>query len=165
MNAFPEDWFQAASATANLVFAFNFQFNFFPIYKGMQDVTDSRMKMACLSGLIGCAVPYLTVGFIGFSMVGIGANANFLESIAYSETNPFLFYVINISYLFTLPFAIVLLFFGARNNFINIVNRIRKKKKKKKASDKLLGTSGMNESNEESLPNDWKAKRREKADK
>lgn len=115
----------------------------------MKDVTDSKMKMTCLTGLIGCAIPYLIVGFIGFSMVGIGANANFLESIVYSETNPFLFYVINISYLFTLPFAIILLFFGTRNNFINIANRIRKKikKNKKKESDKLWQDSGMLESN------------------
>lgn len=35
MRAFPEDWMAAASAMVNIIFAFNFQMNFFPIFKGL----------------------------------------------------------------------------------------------------------------------------------
>jgi amino acid permease len=142
MNAFPKDPFQAVSATATLFFAFNFQFNFFPIYKGMKDVTDRKMQFACFTGLLGCAIPYIIVGYLGFAMVGYGVNANFLESIVYSETNPALYFAINIFYLFSLLFAIILLFFGARNNFINIVN-ILKKKINKRMVKKMNADSGV----------------------
>jgi amino acid permease len=78
MQPFPRDWFGAASAVANIIFAFNFQMNFFPIFKGLKDASDSKMEKACLVGLVGCAVPYLAVGFIGYSMAGDGSKANFL---------------------------------------------------------------------------------------
>ena len=57
----------------NIVFAFNFQMNFFPIFKGLKDASDSKMKKACFVGLLMCAVPYLTVGYLGFSMSGTKA--------------------------------------------------------------------------------------------
>lgn len=77
MNSFPENWFTAASSAVNIVLAFDFQTNFFPIYKSMKDVNDQKFAKACLLGIIGCAVPYLTVGFLGYSLVG-DSNANFL---------------------------------------------------------------------------------------
>lgn len=129
MEPFPRDWFAAASASANIVFAFDFQMNFFPIFKGLKDPTDKKMEKACLVGLIGCAIPYLTVGFIGYSLAGDNSNANFLTSIVYSETNTILYYIVNASYIFSILFAIVLMFFGSRNNFISIVNILRKRSK------------------------------------
>lgn len=77
MNAFPENWFSAASSAVNIVLAFNFQTNFFPTYKSMKDVNDQKFAKACLLGILGCAIPYLTVGFLGYSLVG-DSNANFL---------------------------------------------------------------------------------------
>lgn len=134
MEPFPRDWFGAASALANIIFAFNFQMNFFPIFKGLKDASDSKMEKACLVGLICCAVPYLTVGFIGYSMAGDNSKANFLESIPYNDTNVILFYVINASYIFSILFAIVLMFFGCRNNFISIVNILRRRSKRNKGN-------------------------------
>lgn len=83
MEPFPRDWFKAASAVANIIFAYNFQFNFFPIFKGLKDPSDSKMAKATLFGLIGCAIPYLTVGFIGYSLIGSQDKANFLQSMKY----------------------------------------------------------------------------------
>ena len=77
MVAFPTNWFKAASAAVNIVFAFDYQMNFFPIYKGMKDVTDKRFEKACLVGIIGCTIPYITVGMLGYSLVG-NSKANFL---------------------------------------------------------------------------------------
>ena len=108
----------------------------------MKDVSDKKMQCACFTGLLGCAIPYLIVGYLGFAMAGYGVKANFLESIVYTETNPVLYYTINIFYLFSLLFAIVLLFFGARNNFINIV-KIIKKQINKKMHKKVEGESGV----------------------
>jgi len=126
MHAFPQNWLKAASAAVTIVLSFNFQTNFFPIYKSMKDVNDKRFAWACFTGILGCAIPYLTVGFLGYALVGDSA-ANFLLSLPYSKIHPILFYMTNISYVFSLLFAIVLMFFSCRNNFINIVKRIIKK--------------------------------------
>lgn len=90
------------------------------------------MKKACFAGLVGCAVPYLTVAFIGYSLAGRDAKANFLESLDYQTTNHILYYTINGCYVFSIMFAIVLMFFGARNNMINIVNIIRRRAQRQK---------------------------------
>ena len=78
MRMFPKDWLDASSAMVNIVFAFNFQMNFFPIFKGLKDPSDSKMQKACFLGLVQCAIPYLTVAFLGYSMAGDDAKANFL---------------------------------------------------------------------------------------
>ena len=132
MSAFPEDWFAAASAMVNLCFAFNFQMNFFPIFKGLKDPSDSKMAKACFVGLIQCAIPYLTVAFLGYSLAGRDSKANFLESLDYQTTNNFLYLTINFCYIFSILFAIVLMFFGCRNNLISIVNIVRKRRNKHK---------------------------------
>lgn len=43
-----------------------------------------------------------------------------------------LFWVVNISYIFSIFFAIVLMFFGSRNNFISIANILKKRGKRNK---------------------------------
>ena len=85
------------------------------------------MAKACFLGLIQCAIPYLTAAFLGYSIAGQNSQANFLESLDYHTTNKFLYLTINICYIFSIMFAIVLIFFGCRNNFINIVNITRKR--------------------------------------
>lgn len=132
LEPFPRDWFAAASALANIIFAFDFQTNFFPIFKGLKDASDSKMEKACLVGLICCAVPYLMVGFLGYSLAGDGSEANFLKSIPYTDTNPVLYFIINASYISSILFAIVLIFFSSRNNFISMVNILRRRAKRKK---------------------------------
>lgn len=52
--------------------------NFFPIFKGLKDPTDSKMAKACFIGLVQCAIPYLTVAFLGYSLAGSKSEANFL---------------------------------------------------------------------------------------
>lgn len=44
--------------------------NFFPIYKGLKQPTDHRMEKASLAGLSSCAVIYIIVGLMGYSLVG-----------------------------------------------------------------------------------------------
>lgn len=163
MEPFPRDWFGAASALANIIFAFDFQMNFFPIFKGLKDASDSKMEKACLVGLICCAIPYLTVGFIGYSLAGDGSQANFLESISYSDTNVILFYIINASYIFSILFAIVLMFFGCRNNFISMVNIWRRRVRSKKEG--ALRKEDEEEEDEEELDFIRKATKRKRADK
>lgn len=83
MNEFPEDWFQAAAVIPNIILALSYQMNFFPVFKGMRNASDKKMKAAALTGVGVCAASYLLVGILGYSLVGGDAKANFLESLKY----------------------------------------------------------------------------------
>lgn len=78
MRAFPEDWYEAFSVMPNIIFAFDYQMNFFPIYKGLRNATDSKMNLASAVGLGSCGLSYLVIGVLGYSLAGDGAQANFL---------------------------------------------------------------------------------------
>ena len=117
----------------NFVFAFDFQYNFFPIFKALENPSDKRMLRACLVGLLECAIPYLTVGFLGYLLAGARSSANFLESIDYDDTNGVLYFTLNVSYIFSIFFAIVLCYFGTRNNLINIINIAKRRYKNRKS--------------------------------
>lgn len=111
----------------NIIFAFDYQMNFFPIYKGLRNSNDHRMNLASTIGLASCGASYLLVGVIGYSLAGDNASANFLESIPYEGTVPALFVLINICFLASIACAYALMFFGCRNNFIAIYNLYFKK--------------------------------------
>lgn len=85
MSMFPDNWFQAAAAVPNVLLALSFQMNLFPIYKGMRNVTDSKMAKATLAGIIFCCISYLVVGIMGYDYVGHKVSANFLESLSYDK--------------------------------------------------------------------------------
>ena len=70
LNAFPVDWFHAASVVPNLLLALSYQMNFFPIYKGMKNTSDEKMKKAALAGVGGCGLSYLIVGILGYIVNG-----------------------------------------------------------------------------------------------
>jgi amino acid permease len=62
----------------NIILAFDYQMNFFPIYKGLRNATDRKMNIASIVGLSSCATSYLLVGLIGYSLSGQEVKANFL---------------------------------------------------------------------------------------
>jgi amino acid permease len=124
LRAFPEDWYEAFAVMPNIILAFDYQMNFFPIYKGLRDATDRKMNIASVIGLSSCAASYLLVGLIGYSLSGQEVQANFLESIPYAGTNPVLFLLINVCFLLSIACAYALMFFGCRNNCIAILNLV-----------------------------------------
>lgn len=70
MDLFPTDWLAATAAIPNIILALSYQMNFFPIYKGMKNSSDFRMKMSSLAGVGICAAAYLMVGILGYSILG-----------------------------------------------------------------------------------------------
>lgn len=137
LRAFPEDWYEAFAVMPNIILAFDYQMNFFPIYKGLRNATDRKMNIASIVGLSSCAASYLLVGIIGYSLSGHDVRANFLESIPYEGTNPVIFMIINVCFLMSIACAYALMFFGCRNNFIAILNLISKQWAKKDQYGKI----------------------------
>jgi amino acid permease len=53
----------------NVAFIFNFLYNFFPIFKGMRRVNDTKMRKACFYGTLWVAIPYILIGFLGCAII------------------------------------------------------------------------------------------------
>lgn len=70
IRMFPENWFEAAASVPNVLLSVAFQLNFFPIYKGMRDVTDKKMAKAVACGMSFCVCCYLLLGIMGYHYVG-----------------------------------------------------------------------------------------------
>ena len=125
MNAFPESFLPAIASAPNILLALNYQMNFFPIFKGMKNVNDSKMSMSALSGIAFCVFAYILVGIIGYDYVGgDNSEANFLLALSYSKIPGAFFFIINLSFLLSIFFAFPIMFFGCRNNFIALAKLI-----------------------------------------
>ena len=81
LHAFPTDWGNAVAALPNIMLALAYQMNFFPIFKGMRNSCDAKMKKASLAGTGACCLFYIVVGMIGYALYGSNAPANFLIAL------------------------------------------------------------------------------------
>lgn len=122
MAMFPENWLAAIAAIPNVIYALSFIYNFYPIYKGMRNATDHRMKVVTLFSTIACSVIYLTIGILGYNLVGSSVNGNFLESLLYKSTNHIIYFIINASFLFCVCLTFPIVFFGCRSHFIVLID-------------------------------------------
>lgn len=121
MYPFPQDWLKFSAVIPNVLLALTFQANFFPIYKGMKDSNDHRITSACLTAIVSCGSIYLIVSIYTYMLYGSDLKANFLLCIDKNQTNPLLYYGMNIGFLVSVLFAYPIIFFSARNNFIAII--------------------------------------------
>lgn len=64
----------ALAALPTIILAYNWQFNLFPIYKGMEDTSDRKMLLAFICGYSMATVLYLTVGILGYATYGYNVN-------------------------------------------------------------------------------------------
>jgi len=124
MRIVPENWLLAAATVPNVLLAFSYQMNFFPIFKGMKNTSDKKMSRAVLLGLLFCLFCYLIVGILGYHYAGNDVKANFLESLYYSKVSHLFYYIINLSFIISLFLAFPIMFFGCRNNFIALIKLI-----------------------------------------
>jgi amino acid permease len=124
MNLFPTDWFAAAASVPNIILAFAYHMSFFPIFKGLKNSNDYRMRMASWSAVGFSGAAYLTVGILGYSLLGSTVQGNFLLSVDYATSNKFIYFTMNLGYLLSVFFAFTIMFFGCRNNFIALIQLV-----------------------------------------
>lgn len=108
--------------------------NFFPVYKGMRNVTDKKMANASMAGVIFCSISYLLIGILGYNLIGHKIDGNFLLDLDYQKTNKIIYFVINSGFLISIFFAFPIMFFGCRNNFIALIQLIMIKEDAKKST-------------------------------
>jgi len=70
MKPFPTSIFSAFAVLPNIIFAYDYQTNFFSIYKGLRNGNDKRMTLVSIIGLSICCFCYLLIGLVGYSLVG-----------------------------------------------------------------------------------------------
>ena len=120
-----------ASVIPNLMLAFGYHMNFFPIFKGtwknysgLKDSRDEKMTKASIFGIFGCAFFYFLVGNIGYCLFGREVKGNFLLAFDRNKMNDGLYILLNFGFLISVFFSFPVMFFGARNNFIAITKTI-----------------------------------------
>lgn len=70
INLFPKNPFDAISVIPNILLAFVYQVNFFPIYKGLAGSTDKKMLNSSLIGTTLCFTIYSITGLLGYLSYG-----------------------------------------------------------------------------------------------
>lgn len=68
MELLPDDSLKAVATIPNFIFSLTFQANFFPIFKGLEESCDQRMKKVVSLGVWTTISFYLLLGFLGFSI-------------------------------------------------------------------------------------------------
>lgn len=132
------------TAISILIFTLNFHMNFYSIYKGLIDPTDSRMKKASIWGLAFTTVIYATIGIMGYRISGRTLEPNILVAFRYhvftDDNSSWMwnYWMINIAYIVSVMFNVVLMFFTSKNNFLSIMFILLKRFRKKKSSKKLI---------------------------
>ena len=116
----PEDAIKAVSSIPNILLAFLYQMNFFPIYKGLKDSTDKKMLNSSMVATVCCFLVYGTTGILGYFTYGenLNSNSNFLTNLQRENTGLPLYIIMNLVFLISVLCSFPLIFFGARNNFI-----------------------------------------------
>ena len=142
MKPFPTDWFEVATVIPNIMLALSFQMNFFPIFKGihfmiiqgLKNSNDAKMEKACLVALCSVGLCYILVGMIGSAMYGPEVETNFLLNLRIDDLNDFLFWGMNGGFLLSVFFSFPVMFFGARNNFVALLQMFLNRNKGKRVN-------------------------------
>ncbi len=72
-------------------------------------------------GLGTVAFFYIIVGIVGYAMYGKEVQTNFLLNLKIEDLNDVLYFGMNCGFLLSIFFSFPVMFFGARNNFIALI--------------------------------------------
>ncbi|CAD8146330.1 unnamed protein product [Paramecium octaurelia] len=136
---------RALASMPTLILAFNWQFNLFPIYKGMAQPSDSNLLTSTILGFCQGSILYLIVGLLGYATYGKNIEPNFLLSIKEQDVGAVLFVILNLSFVFSTTLTLPVIFFGGRNNFIQMIKQFTENKKVNILAKKKLLDSQQNE--------------------
>lgn len=112
---------KALGAFPTLLLAFNWQFNMFPVYKGLLNTSDKRFMIVSYTGMSIATVSYLIVGTFGYGIYGNNITSNFLEKATMDRLGRATYLILNGSFYLSTVLTTPLVFYGARNNFISLI--------------------------------------------
>jgi amino acid permease len=109
LHAFPtENPLKAIASIPNILLAFLYQMNFFPIFKGMKNASDKRMTTASWVASGACYIIYVSVAFLGYMTYGNNSDPdkaiqpNFLNILQREEIGDWLYIIMNLVFMISL---------------------------------------------------------------
>lgn len=87
------------------------------------------MSRACMVGLSTVAFSYILVGNVGYTMYGQDVQTNFLLNLKIDDLSDILYFGMNGGFLLSIFFSFPVMFFGARNNFIALIQQFMTRNK------------------------------------
>ena len=159
-------WIEKIMALCGLIDTFLYQFNLFNIYVGLKNRSSKKMRKLCFLAVFSACILDIIAGILGYIMY-VKRIDNIIIEIIREEfilylrkkqyvISLFLFLLI-ISFLLGGLFSIPLLFFGAKENYLNIIFLILKKLFSKKINDEK-GEELIDINNKENMKNKEKNK-------
>ena len=119
------------SCVPTVFLAFTFQFNFFPVYKSLNDASDARMRKVTLTSLSMVLGFYILVALCGYISYGSSiTNEGLIDCFTVKDLSAPLYLILMTSFLLSSTLSFPLMFFGARNNIWSVILSISKRVKK-----------------------------------
>ncbi|KAM3130534.1 hypothetical protein pb186bvf_017343 [Paramecium bursaria] len=117
------NFYSAFVSLPTLILAYTWQYNLYPIFKGMTIPTDANL-MACatLSHIGGFSI-YMTVGLLGYATYGQNVQTNYLEVIKVDSVGETMYLILNITFVLSTTLTQPLIYFGARKNFLSMLQQ------------------------------------------
>ena len=106
--------------------AFTFQFNFFPVYKSLEDVTDKKMMKISSIAITLVFFLYCFIGLAGYLTYGASIKSNFLESFQVEDLGSGFYYLVLAAFCLSTSFTVPLFYFGCRNLVLAVIRDVRK---------------------------------------
>jgi amino acid permease len=146
INFFPSsdlNFATALSSVPSVILAFTFQFNFFPVYKSLNNPTDKTMKFTTFFALSMACTLYLIVAIMGYLSFGSSvSDQGLLENFSSDNLGLPLYVIVLITFSMSSTFTFPLMFFGARENIysfiLEAVQKYRKTHPTESLSDSLM---------------------------
>lgn len=143
-NIVPGDDFEFKSALGcfpTVFLAFTFQFNFFPVYKSLEDVTDKKMMKISTIAITLVFFLYCFIGLAGYLTYGSSIKSNFLESFNVDDLGSGFFYLVLAAFCLSTSFTVPLFYFGCRNLVLTVIRDVRKIIYKRKKQQRKIDFS------------------------
>lgn len=106
--------------------AFTFQFNFFPVYKSLEDASDKKMMKISTIAITLVFFLYCFVGIAGYLSYGSAIQSNFLESFQVDDLGSGFYYLVLAAFCLSTSFTVPLFYFGCRNLVLTVIRDVRK---------------------------------------
>lgn len=120
------DFKSALGCFPTVFLAFTFQFNFFPVYKSLEDVSDRKMMTISTVAITIVFFLYCFIGLAGYLTYGSSIKSNFLESFNVDDLGPGFYYLVLAAFCLSTSFTVPLFYFGCRNLVLAVIRDIRK---------------------------------------
>jgi len=110
------------NSISNILVAFNYQQNLFPIYSALEDKTPKGSTKAVTSGLTVTFSLYITMGILSIFLFGEGIESSVMTNVNNNEHNSAASYVLRICFAIVLACHIPFLFFSGKEAVLIIVD-------------------------------------------